>query len=341
MLPPGTSSEPKAGSRRAGLYVAAALVGLALVALFAYLLSSNFFDRGGGGGISKVRVPGVVGLDVVQARANLEDFRLEASVEKTADNAPAGQVIAQAPDGGTRVDRGSIVALTVSRGPTKPPVAVQPTVPELVGLPLDEAETALGDEGLVLGETTEEPSDDFDEGIVSDQSPDSGAEVDEGSSVDVTVSSGSGLVLVPGVVGLDEATAVADIRGEGLVSSVERVPDEEVAAGTVISQSPGEGKEVETRSTVTIQVSTGPEKPSPSPSATEEGAPLRDLTGEDGDEVEAALEDQGIEVDQVPADKGACTGPPGTICSQEPAPGTVVSDGDTVTIFVLTKGKSD
>jgi len=336
VLPADAPLEPRPGSRRPGLYVAAALVGLALIALLAYLLSSNFFDGGGGGGAPRVRVPGVVGLDVAQARANLEDFRLEASVEKTRDDAPAGEVISQKPDGGSRVERGTTVALTVSRGPA--PV----TVPELVGLSLEDAEAALEDEGLVLGESTDEPSDEFDEGIITDQSPDPGDEVEDGSPVDVTVSSGADLVTVPGVEGLPEADAVADIRGAGLASSVKRVSDD-VAAGTVISQSPREGQEVESGSTVTIEVSSGPEEePSPTPSATvDEGAELRSLIGEDGDEVEAALEGEGIAVEQVDAEEGDCTGPPGTICSQDPAPGTIVTEEDTVTIFVLSKGKPD
>ena len=336
VLPADEPLEPRAGSRRAGLYVAAALVGLALVALLAYLLSSNFFDGGGGGGAPRVRVPGVVGLDVAQARANLEDFRLEASVEKTRDDAPAGEVISQKPDGGSRVERGTTVVLTVSRGPAPA------TVPELVGLSLEDAEAALEDEGLVLGDTVDEPSDEFEEGIVSDQSPGPGDEVEEGSPVDVTVSSGSDLVTVPGVEGLDEVTAVGEIRSAGLAPSVVRVADDAVAKGTVISQNPGQGEEVESGSTVTIEVSTGPEEePSPTPSATDEGAALRSLTGEDGDAVEAALEAEGIEVDQVDAEEGACTGPPGTVCSQDPPPGTIVTEGDTVTIFVLSKGKPD
>jgi beta-lactam-binding protein with PASTA domain/tRNA A-37 threonylcarbamoyl transferase component Bud32 len=334
VLPAG-APESRPGSRRAGLYVAAALVGLALVALLAYLLSSNFFDRGGGGGTVRVRVPGVVGLDVDQAKANLADFRLEASVEKTRNEAPAGEVIDQVPDGGTRVERGETVALTVSRGPGLS------TVPELVGLSVDQAEGELEAEGLVLGETTQEVSDEFGEGIISDQSPDAGDDVEDGSSVDVTVSSGSGLVTVPGVEGLDEATAVANIRGADLVPSVERVPDD-VAAGIVISQNPDEGDEVEPGSTVTIEVSSGPEEdPEPTPTASEEGAELGNLVGQDGDEVEAALEDEGIRVEQVESEEESCTGPPGTVCSQDPAPGTIVADGDTVTIFVLSKGKPE
>ncbi|MDQ3784503.1 MAG: Stk1 family PASTA domain-containing Ser/Thr kinase [Actinomycetota bacterium] len=334
VLPADAPPEPGGGSRRAGLYVAAALVGLALVALLAYLLSSNFFD--GGGGAGRVRVPGVEGLDVAQAKANLEDFRLEASVERTRNEAPSGQVISQDPEGGARVERGSTVALTVSRGPAPS------TVPELVGLTLEEAEAKLEDEGLVLGVPTNEPSDEFDEGIVSDQSPGPGDEVEEGSSVDVTVSSGSGLVTVPGVEGLSEADAVADIREAGLVPSATPVSDDDTEAGTVISQDPDAGDEVESGSTVTIEVSTGPEDgPGPAPTATDEGTALGNLVGEDGDEVEEALEDQDIEVDQVDAEKDACSGAPGTICSQDPAPGTIVAEGDTVTIFVLEKGKPE
>ena len=335
VLPADAPAQPRGGSRRAGLYVAAALAGLALVALLAYLLSTNFFDGGDGGGVPRVLVPGVVGLNVGQAKANLKDSRLEAEVERTRDKAPAGEVIDQSPQGGSRVERGSSVTLTVSRGPALV------TVPEVVGLALDEAKAELEDAGLTLGSTTSQSSDEFDDGVVSGQSVASGERVEPDTPVDLTVSSGSGLIAVPGVEGLDEASAVARIREADLVDSVVRVPHDEVAAGDVISQSPEEGEEVAPRSTVTIEVSTGPEEPSPTATETDgEGAALGNLIGKNGDEVEAALEARGIEVDQVPADKDDCSGPPGTVCDQDPAPGTTVNEGDTVTIFVRTPGES-
>jgi beta-lactam-binding protein with PASTA domain len=59
------------------------------------------------------------------------------------------------------------------------------------------------------------------------------------------------------------------------------------------------------------------------------------VEGQDADDAEEFLEDElGLEVDQE-TETEPCAQPPGTVCRQDPAAGTPVSPGDSVTLYVL------
>lgn len=81
-----------------------------------------------------------------------------------------------------------------SENQSKPPVAEEAdtvAVPNLVGVfNAQGAAEALAAEGLVLGEVGEAPNDTIFAGVVSEQNPAAGEEVEPGTSVNVTVSTG-------------------------------------------------------------------------------------------------------------------------------------------------------
>ena len=89
-------------------------------------------------------VPQLVRMDVEKARAVAREKGLKAIVDTTVPslNAPAGTVIGQEPPPGTTVKRGRTVYLTVSAG------AKNKTVPDLVGMALEEAVRSLEDVGF-------------------------------------------------------------------------------------------------------------------------------------------------------------------------------------------------
>lgn len=66
-------------------------------------------------------------------------------------------------------------------------------------------------------------------------------------------------VTVPDVVGQDQASAEAEIAGEGLLFAIATAYSETVPVGDVISQIPAAGSSVAAGSTVTITVSLGPQ----------------------------------------------------------------------------------
>ncbi|MEX0621277.1 MAG: PASTA domain-containing protein, partial [Solirubrobacterales bacterium] len=72
-------------------------------------------------GPGQVAVPPVVGQTRSAAEQQLSARGLESSITEETSDRPAGEVISQSPDAGTKVDSGSTVALVVSKGPT--PVA--------------------------------------------------------------------------------------------------------------------------------------------------------------------------------------------------------------------------
>jgi eukaryotic-like serine/threonine-protein kinase len=318
MRRPDTAVYPADDQRRgrgAGFWILLSLLILALFGGLAWLLLNNLLGQDGGG--PRVEVPSVVGRKLGVARALLEDRGLTPEVRRTSSRrAPANEVLKQDPDAGSRVAEDSTVMLTVSSG------APEVSVPSLEGQTVDEAVATLQEENLELGNQTEEANADVEAGVITSQSPGSGERVPEGSQVDVVVSSGPELTAVPNVIGATEEAARAELVGAGFVVEVASEPNE-ADEGIVFAQDPVAGTELEDGAPVTIAVSEGPEEQT-----------LPDVTGEDADAAEQALEDGfGVSVSQVESDD-PCTGPPGTVCAQDPPAGTPVQEGDEVTLFV-------
>jgi len=121
---------------------------------------------------------------------------------QSSDTVPSGTVISQNPISGASVTAGSAVNLMVSSGPALV------IVPGVVGQVQSAAEAVLTGAGLTVGTV---PS-----GTVISQNPISGASVTAGSAVNLVVSSGPALVIVPGVVSQVQAAAEVALTGAGL-----------------------------------------------------------------------------------------------------------------------------
>ena len=132
-------------------------------------------------------------------------------------------------------------------------------VPPLVGLDQTAAAALVEENGWELA--TEEGRDDASvAGQVLEQSPEAGESLKEGETVTLTVSAGLELRTVPNdLAGLPEADAVGRLQAAGLTAAEpQRVADEEVAEGSVISLAEGTPQEAETGTAITLVVSTGP-----------------------------------------------------------------------------------
>ena len=134
-------------------------------------------------GVKQVAVPPLVGLTLAAAAQRIAAKGLEYNSTEEESDRPAGEVISQSPDAGTKVDPGSTIEMVVSSG--QPDTSV--TVPSVVGKTQSEAESMLTGLGLVVTvqdqDTTIEPQD----GRVIDQSPDSGTSLPAGSQIVITV----------------------------------------------------------------------------------------------------------------------------------------------------------
>ena len=135
------------------------------------------------------------------------------------DTVADGIAIRTFPRQGTSVERGSRVTLKVSSGPE------QVEVPDVTGLSRGSAEDTLTAEGLKVS-VREEPSDKPEDEVVS-QDPAAGTEVDAGSRITITVSTGPEQVEVPDVVGsrtIGRGVGAEGSRAEGRPSASGRPP---------------------------------------------------------------------------------------------------------------------
>jgi serine/threonine-protein kinase len=307
----GTAAYPEydEGRRGPGWYVALALLILALFGLLAWWVANNLLAE-------QVRVPEVIGLQQEAAQRRLEDADLEWAVEKEPHNrAPVGEVFDQDPDPRSEIDEGGTVTIFVSTGPQ------EVEVPDLSGLTVEEAEDALRDAKLRLGDESEEPNENFEPGQIFEQDPDAGETATARSRVDVVVASGD--VTVPSVIGQTEESAREELEALDFDVQVTTESNDDYQEGLVFAQDPEAGATATPGETVvTIAVSEGPE-----------AQEMPNVVGEDADDAEAALEnDLGLNVSQV---QEACAGEvPGAVCRQEPEAGTPVEPGDSATLYV-------
>lgn len=206
-------------------------------------------------GRAPVTMPGVGGMGKEEALELLQSsaYRLDVRVDEEYSHVvPKGQVQGQLPEEGGALTQGDSVVINVSLG------VRQVSVPDLAGMDRGEAEEALSAANLVP-EFTGEYSDEFpEEGDVIRQSVDADTEIDEGSTVTVTVSRGPASVKVPDVRNERVADAVAKIEGAGLVAKVESEsrprlgPFPAGRVGRVEVQDPSPGTTVRRGQTVTL-----------------------------------------------------------------------------------------
>ncbi len=129
------------------------------------------------------------------------------------------------------------------------------TVPDVVGQTQADATAAIIAAGLTVGAVTNAGSATVPAGSVISQNPAAGASVGGGSAVDLVVSTGP--IVVPDVVGQDQATASANITAAGLTPQINLVFDG-APAGTVIAQNPAAGSNASQNDDVVLTVSQGP-----------------------------------------------------------------------------------
>jgi serine/threonine-protein kinase len=130
------------------------------------------------------KVPVVVGSQREVAVQRLRAAGLEPSIAEEENSAPQGQVIAQAPDAGSKVEPGSTVAIVVSSGEED---EEQAQVPNVIGKLRSEAVEAIRAAGLEPSVEEEETTVPGKVGRVTDQFPPPGSEQEPGATVTITV----------------------------------------------------------------------------------------------------------------------------------------------------------
>lgn len=239
--------------RRTGVFLFFMIVVLLVVTAGLFLWAQTLSNSDDSGIGTRALVPDVVGESAEQAEEKLRAAGFEVTrAEERSDTVTAGLVIRQDPREGTEQDEGVTVTITISTGAD---LIRLPNVVSLTDFGATQDLEALGFE--VIREQREDTT--VPEGIVIEQSPAAGTEVEAGSSVIITVSQGSTLQALPDVAGLERQGA-EDLLGliGCVVTEVRNEESADVTAGQVIRTDPPAGTGVDPDAcSVVLFLSTG------------------------------------------------------------------------------------
>jgi len=259
-----------------------------------------------------VAVPEVEGIRTSLAKMKIRDANLTPKTQtEPSTDVEKGLVIGQDPPAGQRVQKDSIVTITVSSGPPRV------VVPSVKGKTRDDAVSTLANAGLtprVFLVSSNEP-----ENTVIAQDPRGGITVVKGTPVRINVSSGPATVSVPNVIGLAFDQASRELQDAGF--SVQRTDVEsDKPKDTVINEDPSGS--APPRSTINLTVSKGPTS-----------STVPDVTSQDEQSARAALESAGFKV-RVQRQDVTDPGLEGIVLEQNPRGNTQAPPGTRVTITV-------
>jgi serine/threonine-protein kinase len=194
------------------------------------------------------------------------------------------------------------------------------TVPPVVGQPISTARTILQNAGFVVKVNTL-PSN-KQAGTVTNEIPNGNTKVDEGSTIQLTVSSGPGNVPVPtNLVGMTLPQVQKALRRGGLkLGTVFHQSSSQFPPGQVVSTSPAAGQSVPLGTHVQVSVSTG--------------VVIPDVTGESESSAKSDLHNAGF--DNINTTRQTTSSAPaGTVISQTPSGGTHVLPSSTTISLVI------
>ncbi|MHC4575531.1 MAG: PASTA domain-containing protein, partial [Planctomycetota bacterium] len=202
--------------------------------------------------LGQPEVPNVVTMSEADARLAItavDNLQIGNVTYEYSDSVGVGLVISQSPAGYTRVPIGSSVELVVSLG--------QPEVPNVLGMNVSGASSAITAAGLTVGTLTYEYSDTVPSGLIIGQDPPGETAAPVGTEVDLVVSLGR--PAAPYVIGMTLTAATTKIESVDnlTVGAVTDQYSSTVAAGLVMNQDPSQGTRVQIGSTVDLVISLG------------------------------------------------------------------------------------
>lgn len=248
--------EPKKNTERSRIATTAVVI-CSAVAVFAIMLFLIALFNGALLNQEKdmVEVPylagGIYSEEMVAAHA---DFNFRLRPQEYSENHPKNEIISQEPNGGTKVQRGSDIWLTVSMGP-------EPAVKQLdnfVGADAEEAYKLLESQGFKPLKK-KEASYIYATGVVTRTDPAAESEVTEGQTIYIYVSTGPDVVenSMPNVVGL-ELNRAKELMSQLGFTNVRYEPTESTRPeNEVVYQSVNKNETVDVSSEIIIQYSSG------------------------------------------------------------------------------------
>ena len=247
----GTKDEKK----RMAIIIGAFAGALLLIFLIFTLIFNGF---GGGGDSSGHKVPDIRGMTVEEAEKleGIKDiFTIEVVGTKENSKYKDGEIISQDPSEGTLRKNNLTIQVYVCAKVEK---SYMPTV---LNMSESEAKSILNNMSLGLNiQVQDKPSDTVAKGLVAATSPAAGAEIRQGNTVIIYISSGREIkpVTVPNFVGMTEEKANLEAQKLGLVVGASSSEYSDKPAGTVIRQSISATTEAKTGDNIYFTISLGP-----------------------------------------------------------------------------------
>jgi len=200
-------------------------------------------------GPGQVAVPDVRGKTVDEASQILIDAGLVPSQNPVENNdVDEGLVIDTNPPIGTKVARGSQVAINYSSGPNTIPI------PDVRGQSENDARNTLSGAGFTGNiQVRQDPSNDVPQGQAIGTEPAAGQQAPANQAITLVMSSGPGQVGVPNVEGLTEDNARAQLQGFEVKTRDQNTNDPN-QDGRVLSQNPPANSQVDQGATVTLVI---------------------------------------------------------------------------------------
>lgn len=229
------------------------------------------------------------------------------------DGTEPGEIVSTTPPPGDRLAEGGTLVVLVSEGNT---LTDRPA--ELVGRPLEEVVLELEQAGLGHEVAEEVHDEEVPAGHVIGTVGDVETSLPRGTVVPLSVSLGPAPRTVPELPGgAGWGVASEALAAVQLEASRQDVFSESVPRGQVVALDPPSGATLERGSTVTVQVSKGPDR-----------VAVPDLRGMTLDQAEAALQSAGLQLGQ------DCCASRGTVVGSDPGAGTRVRRGTAVNVFL-------
>lgn len=130
-------------------------------------------------------------------------------------------------------------------------------IPKVLGKTVEEAKELLNPDDIEVNIIETEYNDTYEENEIIKQEPKENTLLQEGKTVNVTVSKGVQTFQVPDVLNIDFTTAQSRIKSKGLVPEMDRQYHDSIPLGVVISQDPSADTELPKGGIVKIVVSEG------------------------------------------------------------------------------------
>ena len=213
----------------------------------------------GGGGTEADRAPNLVGMmlaDIELDNELNEKYDIRVAERVYSETEPEGKVLDQSPKADRKLGEGGVIELTVSSGQK----AFQ--LIDYSNLEYRQVETELQRLGLLFRETHEQ-SDTVLKDYVIRTEPAEGTPVREGDVITVVISLGKNVekVKVPNILGQSEEKARKMITDAGMEPGNVTQSESDEPAGTVIRQNIAADTEVNEKTALDFEVSSGPAAP--------------------------------------------------------------------------------